>query len=85
MENSKRSSLRHGFLAFYPYTKTPKIIDKSADERVERWISSINDTVKKYGVIASGYKIFIRNEDGEYAYAVAIAISSPSRREKAIA
>ena len=78
----KRASLRHGFLAFYAYTRTPKPkgIDADADARVDRWISEIQTKVAKHGVRAVGMKRGIRTLDDFHAYAVVIAMTAPSAR-----
>lgn len=78
--SSKRASLRHGFLAFYAYTETPKRKDESADIRVSRWIKAIEKRIGKHGVVAKGHKKRIRNESDGHAYAVVITITAPSRR-----
>lgn len=75
----RRASLRHGFLAFYALTKTPKKMDGSADERLDRWIKAIEKkaVIGNPGVVARGHKKLIRNEDNAHAYAVVITLTAP--------
>lgn len=85
--NTGRASIRHGFLAFDTWFRSPKRKDSDGDEKIRRWMNAIIDlAVGKYGVDAVGHMKKIESFQGpnkdQHVYAVVISMKAkPKSRQ----